>query len=278
MGGVSKQKSESSGQAKTAAQTQRLDEALAIYGPLLGQGANLFQADRVTPFSALQERATAGAANFADLFSTPQAVGTPLFQETGAALTGALGGTSGAAAFTPEDTENFFNRAIRDPQIKGFQEQVLPSIAESFAGPGFFGAARSQAQTKAATDLASNLGSQRAALEFDVLGRNQQLREAAADRAVGAVSPALAFGQVPAQEVRNNLQIASDQLAGLSDIFGFGQAEQTQAQAELQDEILRFAEENAVTDPENLSILMALLGLNFSTSSSEASRFSINVQ
>ena len=47
-------------------------------------------------------------------------------------------------------------------------------------------------------------------------------------------------------------------------------AEQTQAQAELEDEIMRFAEENALTDPENLSIILTLLGMSFSSSQSRA--------
>ena len=56
-------------------------------------------------------------------------------------------------------------------------------------------------------------------------------------------------------------------VSGLSQIFGFGQAEQTQEQMELKDEIMRFAEENQITDPENLEILLTLLGMNFSRSS-----------
>jgi len=76
----------------------------------------------------------------------------------------------------------------------------------------------------------------------------------------------MAYGQVPAQEIRNNLEIAAKQLGGLGQLFGFGQAEQTQAQAELQDDIMRFAERNQITDPENLAILLSLLELNISAS------------
>jgi len=84
------------------------------------------------------------------------------------------------------------------------------------------------------------------------------------------------FGQVPAQEVQNNLQIAAQQLGGLNEIFGIGSAQQTQQQAELQSEIMKFAEENSITDPENLTILMQLLGLNFSSGSSKSSSSSWN--
>ena len=66
------------------------------------------------------------------------------------------------------------------------------------------------------------------------------------------------------------MSLAAQQLGGLGQIFGFGAAQQSQAQAELQDDIIRFAEEHSLTDPEDLAIIMGLLGINFSTSSSGA--------
>lgn len=253
--------------AKTPEQTEQLKRALALYGEQLGIGPDIFPESRVTPFSTLQQEAITGAGQFADYFAEPQQVGTPLFEETGTAVKGLLAGETGAKPLGPQNVEDYFKGAIHDPTMKTFREDVVPGIAESFAGPGFFGSARSQEQSKAYKDVGERLGAQRTALEWDVLGRNQALEEAKAGRTLATLGPAMAYGQVPAQETRNNLNIAAQQIGGLNQIFGFGQAEQTQAQAELQDEIMRFAEENQITDPENLQILLTLLGLNFSTSS-----------
>ena len=265
-------KSRSTTESKTTEQKTGLKKALDLFLPELDKPAEIFPGGRVAPFSTLQQGAVTGAENFVDFFSTPEQATTPLFTETQSALKGSLAGTTGATPFTTEDTANFFDRAIKDPTLKGFREDVLPGIDESFAGPGFFGAARSQERVRATEDVNQQLGASRAALEFDVLGRNQQLQEAAAGRTLSAIPQAINFSQLPAREIQNNLAIASQKLGGLATVFGIGQAEQTQAQRELQDEIIRFAEENQLVDPQDLDIIMALLGLNFSRSTTKQDR------
>lgn len=357
MGCFSGSTSTSKTETKTLGQKKGIKKALDVYVPELGKGPEIYPEARVAPFTPLQQEAVTGAGKFADYFSEPQAVETPLFEETGQAakdlLQGNIGATdfrgatsrdimgattadvrgatdytgateadiAGAKTMTPEDIEAYFGRAIHDPTMKTFREDVIPGIAESFAGPGFFGAARSQEQSQAYQDVGSQLSAGRAGLEWDVLGRNQEIAEALAARRVAAaeakagrkltaeeneavrhsaaaeakanrrfaaaeaeagrrftagesraerslatLAPAMAYGQMPAQEIQNNLNIAAQKIGGLNQIFGFGQAEQTQAQMELQDEIMRFAEENQITDPENLEILLTLLGMNFSRS------------
>jgi len=271
MGCFDSASSESQSESKTAGQKKTLQEMLDLYGPTLGQGADIFPGSRVTPFSTLQEGAVSGAGNFTDFFSEPQQAGTPLAKETGAATKGLLAGETGAKPIGAQGVEDYFKGAIYDPTMKTLREDTIPGIAESFAGPGFFGSARSQEESKAFKDVGANLSTQRAGLEWDVLSRNQQIDESKAGRTLATLPSAMAFGQVPAQEIKNNLEIAASQLGGLGQVFGFGKAEQTQAQTELQDEIMRFAEENQITDPENLSILLTLLGMNFSRSSSSGS-------
>ena len=267
--GGSESKSTSQGLSKE--QKGLLKDAISTYQDRIGQGANIFPDSRVSPFSSLQSTATGAAGNFANLFSTPTQVGTPLFGETGSALQGHLAGTSGAKPMTQADTSQFFQGAIADPTMRDFRTNVIPGIQESFSGPGFYGAARSQELSEATQNVSANLSSQRAALDFDVLKQNQALEESAANRSLSAVPQAINFSQLPAKEVQNNLNIASQQLGGLGQIFGFGQAEQTQAQAELQDEITRFAEENSLTDPEDLAIIMGLLGVDYSKSKTRSS-------
>ena len=74
-----------------------------------------------------------------------------------------------------------------------------------------------------------------------------------------------------AQEALNNLQIAATQVEGLKDLFGFGEAKQTQEQAELTAELEKWMSETGITDPENLSILLSSLGMSYSSSTSSGS-------
>jgi hypothetical protein len=355
MGCFSGSSSKSTSEAKTAEQKAALKPALDLYGQELGKPPEIYPEDRVAPFSELQQKSLTGAEGFADYFAEPQTVGTPLFEETGQATKDLLQGNIGATAFrgatgadikgatpsdvrgastytgateaditgakpmTAQDTEDYFTGTILKPSLAYMQEKTIPGIAGAFAGPGFFGAARSQEESQAHKELGLEMGEQWAGLNWDVTVRNQQLAESlanrrvaaaeakagrkltaeeaeavrrtavaeakadrrfaaaeaeagrkftagesAADRSLATLGPAMAFGEMPAQEIRNNLEIAASKVSGLSELFGFGQAEQTQAQAELMDDIMRFTEENQITDPENLEILLTLLGLNFS--------------
>lgn len=270
MGCFSGASSKSTSESKTPRQKEELDKAFDVYSPTLGQPPEIFPEDRVAPFSTLQQKAITGAESFADYFSEPEKVSTPLFAETGQAAKGLLSGEAGAKPIGRQETADYFQGTIYDPTMKTLREDTIPGIQEAHAGPGFFGSARSQEISKAHKDTADWLGTQRAGLEWDVFQSNQALAEGKATRSLATLSPAMAFGQVPAQEIRNNIEIAASKISGLSQLFGFGQAEQTQAQVELQDEIMRFAEENQITDPENLEILLTLLGMNFSRGSSSS--------
>ncbi len=263
--------SKSTSESKTERQKQELEKAFEVYSKEWGVGPDVFPDSRVTPFSTLQQEAITGAGNYADYFSTPQTAGTPLSGETGTAIKGLLSGETGAKPMGDQDVSDYFGKAIYDPTMKTLREDTLPGIDEDYSGPGFWNAARSHERVDVRQDTADYLTSSRADLEWDVKGRNQAIEESKAGRTLAALPGAMAYGQVPAQEIKNNLEIASKQLGGLGQVFGFGQAEQTQAQMKLQDEIMKFAEENQITDPENLSILLTLLGMNFSQSSSSGS-------
>jgi len=261
--------SSSSSAAKTDAQTKGLDKMLDIYLKEAGQGASIFPGSRVSPFSTLQKDATADVGNFRDTFSQPTTVGTPLKGEVESTTKALLGGELGGKEFTKADTDAYFKSVYQDPAMKSLQEDILPGVDEAYAGPGFWNAARSHEKVDRTQDTTDLLTSQRGALNWDVLGMNQGLAESKAGRAQAAVNQGIAVGQVPAQEVRNNLEIAAKQVAGLDALFGFGQREQTQAQVELQDEIMKFAQENQLTDPDNLAVIMGLLGLDFRTSTQQ---------
>jgi len=177
-GGQSEAASRSTSEAKTPEQKKALADALALYGPQLGQNQNVWQGQRVTPFSALQNAAISGAGNFADMFSTPTQVGTPLFQETGTAIRDTLAGTTGAQKLGQQDVADYFKQTAYDPTMRSLREDVLPGIDESFAGPGFFASGRSHARGDAITDTRDMLSLQSAQLQWDVFGQNQAIDEA----------------------------------------------------------------------------------------------------
>lgn len=263
--------SQSTSQGKTPSQTELLDDFIKRYKGELGRNENVFQGDRVTDFNPLQRDVLSGAENFTDFFATPQTTTNPLIGQATTATSSFLAGEPGARQISDDQFTDFFSQTFREPATKRFSEETLPGIAEDFAGPGFFGSSRSQAQTRARTDLADTLNTQEAAGRFANTLRNQDIDEAKAGRAQTAINQSLQVGRAPAVELADNIQNAASQIQGLSALFGFGQTEQTQEQMELQADIQRFAEENQITDPQNLAILMALMDLNFSTSSSSGS-------
>jgi len=264
-------KNSSQSQSYIPEQKEWLKKALGLYGPQLGKNENVWQGQRVAPFSDLQRRTLTGAENFLDTFDTPRQVGTPLSKETGQSITKLLAGDAGAEKITPQQTEQYFTDRIKDPTMQMLKEDLLPTVDEGYAGGNFFGSARGKARDKMTTEIGRQLTQQRADLDWNVMQSNRAADEMKASRMLSAIPQAMQYGQQPAQETLNNLRIAAGQIAGMNDLFGFGQAEQTQEQRRLEAEIARFAEEHQITDPQNLAILLSLLQMNYSTQSSNRS-------
>jgi hypothetical protein len=88
-----------------------------------------------------------------------------------------------------------------------------------------------------AQDLQDWLGTKRGEFDWNIEQQNRAAQEAQANRALGAVGPAMQFGQMPTQE-------AKARLGGRSDVFAFAGAEQAQQQAQINTAIQKFAEEN----------------------------------
>ena len=79
---------------------------------------------------------------------------------------------------------------------------------------------------------------------------------------------ALKLSDSQANTLTANVALAASQVQGLKELIGIGSVEQTQEQAEIFAEIEQYALDNQITDPENLTVLLSLLGLDFSKSSS----------
>jgi hypothetical protein len=249
----------------TAAQRAALDKATLLYQAQLGRNDNVFQGDRVAGFSDLQTtgisggEAIGGSGAFTDPKSTVGFSGGPLAGETSSATSDLLTGRAGATPISADQFGQFFEATTANPARKAFSEQTIPGISEAFSGPGFFSTARSKEITKQGTDLQDNLSAQLAAGQFANQSRNQQLEEAKAGRSQQAIGQAIQVGQAEATDIQNNIAIAASQVQGLKELMNIGSTEQTQEQKEIFASMEKFAQENSITDPENLAILMALL-------------------
>lgn len=251
-----------------ASQKKGVDKVVATYLPQLGVNANVWQGQRVADLSPLQTGVIQGASTFLPMFSTPQSTSTPLFSETGQSLGRLLSGQAGAQSITPEQTEAYYKGSIYDPTMRSLREDVLPTVEEGYAGGNFFGSAKGKARESAIQDTANYLTQARSDLGWNVLQQNQALDEAKASRMQTAVNQGMEYARQPAQQTLDSLNIAASQVAGMKELFGIGQEQQTQEQAELTSQIAKYAEDNQITDPTNLAILLSILGMNMNTSQS----------
>lgn len=251
-------------------QAAMLNKILGVYSQTVGKAPNIYQGTRVAPLTGLQTDVLGSMPNYLSLYSAPTPTGSrPLEAQTGGTIGKLLSGEGGAQPYTGKDVEDYFSKAIYNPTMRMMKEDVMPTIEEGYTGGNLFGTAKGKAQAKAAEDVASSLGQQRAQLTWDVLGRNQEIANAQAERALAAVPQAMQFGREPSAQTLANLEIAAGQVSGMKELFGFGAAEQTQEQRELESQIAKFAEEQQITDPTNLAILLQLLGINGGTTYSK---------
>ncbi len=249
---------------KTTRQKQEIESMFDVYSPYVGQGTEVYEGERVAPFSTLQNQAISGAGNYASYFSTPQAVGTPLNAETGAATKDLLVGKTGAQKMGAPEIESYFTDTLYDPTMRRLREDVLPMVDESFSGPGFWGSSRSHARQDAATDTRDLLAGQWADLNWNLQQQNQAIDEAKAGRSLAALGPAMAYGNTEYQNAMQNLEVAAGKIQGLSQLFGFGSEERSLEQQNLAASFAKWLEAEQITDPEVLNVMLALIGQSIS--------------
>lgn len=252
-------------------QSQLAQKIRDVYLPKLGAGANVYSGDRVADLTGLQTGAIGAGSNFLSAFSNPASQGNPLMDETGKALGGILAGTTGAQKLTPEQSQQYFEGYVKDPLVKSFKTDILPSIDVGSQGGDFFGSNRQKGYVKAGENLMDTLTQQKANWEMGVLQNNQAIDEAKAARTQTGINQGMEYSRLPAQQTLDQVNTALSQVSGLKELFGIGSAQQTQAQNEIVADIAKFAEENQLTNPDDLAVLMALIERNFSTSTSQSS-------
>lgn len=229
---------------------------LNIYGPTAGQGQQVYEGERVADLNAAQTGALETSQGLLNWINPEN--GIPLYGETGTALQGVLSGQSGAQPITPEQSDEYFNRTIKDPAIQGYSQYTKPLLEEQYAGPGYWSSARAGAVQRSAQDLGNTLTQQKAGLDWNVLQQNQAIEQQKVANALTASGQAMNYGQMPTQEAANRASVAQG-------IYGMGSQEQAQRQAELDTNLQKFIEQNRLSDPESIAILMSLLGMNYST-------------
>jgi len=131
---------------------------------------------------------------------------------------------------SPEATNEFFESTTRAPALKSLRQDTIPAVREAFSGPGFWSSARATAEAKATQDAIDDLNVRRGVLDFETLEANRR----------GAVQA-----------------------------LGVGGVEQQLDQQAINAEMQKFAEEHQITDPQDLAILMNLLGISVPVSTRE---------
>lgn len=255
----------SQAQSFTPEQKQWLGQALQVYGPQLGRGEDVYGGNRVANFTPMQNLSLQQAQGLLGSFSPDQ--GMPMFGETGTALGQVLSGQSGAPLLSIDQANETFNQQYANPAYRNFSMNTAPLIREEFAGPGFWSSARGNAVSREAGNLGSQLEAGRAGYLWDTEQTNRQLQEANANRQLAGIPLGMQYGMAPTQQ-------ALAQAQGTAGLFDFGSAEQQQRQNQINANIQKFAEENRLTSEEDMAILLALLGMNYSTSSSSGSNSS----
>lgn len=244
------------------AQRTATEKLLETYMPMVGKGAEkVYQGERVAPMSAEQQGLIGQNYNLVQ-----QLLGQgemPLYGQTGQTLTDLLTGQVGAQPITPEQTEAYYKRVYEEPAQYNLKQNIIPATQEAYAGPNYWSGARAKAQTQATGDVYRQLGEQRGALDWATQLQNQQLAEQQANRQLSAVSPAMTYGVLPQEQLLS-------QMAGLQQGYGMAALPQQQEQAVIQAQMQKFAEENNITDPDDMAIIMGLLNLNFQYSKSRS--------
>lgn len=109
------------------------------------------------PMSDEEKQALANASSLVEMI-----MDMPYFQDT------EMGQAAQAAimeALSGQFPEEYYQNAIYNPTLKQYQEDVLPSIQEAFAGPGtYWGSERANAERKAGENLQDYLTQRRAEL------------------------------------------------------------------------------------------------------------------
>ena len=251
--------SSSSSKSYLPEQAKWLTNILSQYGPQVGTGANVYQGKRVAGMTPGQQAAT----NVGGWEQYLQPGYMPGYGSTGQALTNILSGEMGAEPYSQSDVDTLFKTAYQRPAEYQWQKTTLPSIREAYSGPGFWSTSRMEAERQGAEDMGNWLGQQYGNLTWNTDQANKALQEARAGRALSAVPLGMEYSTLPTNQAITALQ-------GREQMFNVASPAQQQQQNEINAAMQKFAEENQITDPEILNVMMQLLGMQYQSSKSSS--------
>lgn len=257
--GKQEKRSETTTTSKDPSQTQALQQTLGAFTEQgrIGAGQESFPGERVAGLGPGQQKALAGVPDFLDTFSAQRDI--PFIGETGSALRGILSGETGAELIDPQRAQEVFQATRVDPRLRQFERFDKPLIEEQFAGPNFQSSGRARAVTRAGEEVSRDIASEREQFLFGTEQANRALQESRAGRSLAAIPLGVQQSLLPEQ-------VAGARLAGRGGVFDFLSTQQQQQQREISAEREVFQEAQRFMDPEDFANLVALLGLNFSSS------------
>lgn len=166
------------------------------------------------------------------------------------AMSGFLSKYSGGydtQGFDPTSTLNLFQSSVYDPSMKSFQEEVLPQIAEKFAGRGSFDSGGTLYEmTKAGGDLVSNLAGTKATM-LDSAKNNWDNQELSKFLNINSLIPTMSTA------------LNASNLSGLNEAINLGGTQQGLNQAELTELFNKWQTEQPYNNPY-LNLMNLALG------------------
>jgi len=241
------------GPSATPEQQKLLRTMISAYEPQVGAGTPMPGFPMTAPFSPWQQALLATGQDVGQVFGTA-GLGGDLWSNIQSTVGKGVTGGLGAQPITPEETEQYWTRAIYEPSKKMMKEDVMPAVKEAFAGPGYWGSARAEAAQRLKRDWEESMRGERAELEWETEAVNRAIAEAQAVRQLASSQQGLGVLGFPTQQ-------AQQQLAGMGQLWGFAGEEQAQRQREINEQVSRFLAEQEITDPADVEIILRLLGL-----------------
>lgn len=181
-GGILGKKKAKTTQVSTVSPEQQrvLNPLTAYLEGRVGKGLPRFEGDRVVGLSDPEQQSLG---LLSDFLSSESALAQP----TLGALTQILGGQP-TTQVNEGITRDFFQRSIREPALRRFEEETLPLLREAYVGPGLSqSTARQEGERRSRRDLEESL----LAKELELVYRDEQerrgLAESAAERQVRGV-------------------------------------------------------------------------------------------
>lgn len=243
--------------ALTPATQNVMNDIYSAYQPLIGQGMNAYQGLRVAPLTQIQQQIQGGLGSFANLFNAQNEI--PMLGDIQKSLTGILQGTSLPQQQNEQQALNLFNQTRAAPQYSDFNEFYLPMLTDQYSGPGLFSSGRPQTASTEATRLQRDIENERAQFLNTIEQRNQDiaLQNAALQAQTAPIAGSLA--SLPEQ-------IGAQRLAGQTGMYQLAAQQQAQQQAEINAQMQKFWEENQITDPQVMEVLLNVMGIPQGTS------------